>query len=166
MSESLVEICRLKKGDSLSDLISLSKDFFYEYESHHEEFFRIDNLSDNDIIDYLNRFIDVEDRRAFVAVLEGKIVGYITIYINSQPSFWKMKKVGNISGLMVHKDYRRKGIASQLLTKAIDFFKEKEVKYYTVFTSVNNNPGIEFYKKNGMEPLYTTMVGKVLFVDA
>ena len=46
------------------------------------------------------------------------------------------------------------------MSKAVDFFKEKKVKYYAVFTSVNNNAGIGFYKQNGMEPLYTTMVGE------
>lgn len=102
----------------------MSKDFFHEYKSYHEEFFKIDNLSDDDITDYFNRFIDVEDRRAFVAILDGKIVGYITVYIKSQPSFWKIKKVGEISGLMVHNDYRRKGIARQLLNKAVDFFAQ------------------------------------------
>jgi len=53
MPERLVNICRLKKDDDVTELISLSKDFFCEYESHHEEFFRIDNLSDKDIINYL-----------------------------------------------------------------------------------------------------------------
>ena len=162
MPESTVEICSLEKDDNLAELISLSKDFFREYESNHKEFFLIDNLNDKDIIDYFNRFIDIEERKAFIAIAAGKVVGYITVYVRDQPSFWQVKRVGDISGLMVHKDYRHKGIASQLMSNAIDFFMEKEVKYYTVFTSVNNIAGIGFYKQNGMEPLYTTMVGEIV----
>jgi len=156
-----VTIRSLSKDDDLSGLVALSKQFFHEYEQHHEEFFKIDNLKDEDIINYFMRFIDTEDRKAFIALINGMIVGYITVYIKDQPSFWVEKRVGDISGLMVDKGYRRIGVASQLFAKAGDFFKEKNIKYYTVFTAVNNSAGIEFYKSKGMKPLYTTLIGRV-----
>lgn len=160
MSKNIV-IYDLKKDDDISGLVSLSKDFFLEYQSHHKEFFLIDDLKDSDIIKYFNGFIDVEERKVFIAVLSGRVIGYIAVYVKAQPSFWEIKKVGDISGLMVHKDYRRKGIASKLLGKAIDFFKEKGVKYYSVFTAVNNHLAIEFYKQSGMEPLHIRMLGEI-----
>ena len=35
------------------------------------------------------------------------------------------------------------------------------IKYYEVFTSINNNDGISLYKKCGFNELYTTLYGEV-----
>jgi len=40
----MIEIRPLNKDDKLDDLISLPKEFFAEYEAHHEDFFAIDRL--------------------------------------------------------------------------------------------------------------------------
>ncbi|MCJ7700586.1 MAG: hypothetical protein MUO62_03300 [Anaerolineales bacterium] len=47
-----IEIRSLKKEDPFEDLISLSQDFFQGYEAYHQEFFKIDRLTDEDIRAY------------------------------------------------------------------------------------------------------------------
>ncbi len=158
----MTEIRSLSKEDGYDVLISLSHLFFEEYQSHHEDFFKIDNLTDDDIISYFNRFRDIENADIIIALDDDQIVGYITIYVKTQETYWKVKRVGAISGLMVHPAYRRKGIATQLLIKALEFFQHASVKYFTVFTAVNNRGAIAFYEKNGLIPLYTTMIGETV----
>jgi len=158
----MTEIRSLRKDDKLNDLISLSREFFEEYESHHENFFKIDRLSDSDIVDYFSQWIDDEDGETFIALTGGRIVGYITVYVRTQPIYWKIKKVGDISGLMVQKAYRRRGIAGQLLAKARAFFEKKAVRYFTVYTAIGNRGALEFYERSGLLPLYTTMMGVVM----
>ena len=155
----MIHIRVLRREDDFGDLIALSKDFFQEYEAHHQDFFKIDHLSDQDIVDYFSRWIEDPNGVAFIALAENHIVGYITVYVRNQPPYWQIKQVGDISGLMVHKDYRRRGIASQLLAQARVFFAERGVKYFVVYTAVENKGAIEFYKRSGLEPLYTTMTG-------
>lgn len=157
----MTEIRSLRKDDKLNDLISLSREFFEEYESHHENFFKIDRLSDSDIVDYFSQWIDDKDGETFIALTGGRIVGYITVYVRTQPGYWKIKKVGDISGLMVQKAYRRRGIAGQLLAKARAFFEKKAVRYFTVYTAIGNRGALEFYERSGLLPLYTTMMGAV-----
>ena len=152
----------MRKDDKLNDLISLSREFFEEYESHHENFFKIDRLSDSDIVDYFSQWIDDEDGETFIALTGGRIVGYITVYVRTQPIYWKIKKVGDISGLMVQKAYRRRGIAGHLLAKARAFFEKKAVRYFTVYTAIGNRGALEFYERSGLLPLYTTMMGVVM----
>jgi hypothetical protein len=41
-----------------------------------------------------------------------------------------------------------------------DFFATQGLQYYTVFTAVENRAALEFYVRNGLAPLYTTMIGK------
>jgi ribosomal protein S18 acetylase RimI-like enzyme len=156
-----IEIRALQPDNGFDDLIALSREFFGEYESHHPDFFMIDKLSDDDIVAYFSRWLDNEDERAFVALTEGRIVGYITVYVYRRPGYWQIKEVGEISGLMVHKAYRRQGIARHLLTQARAFLGERGVRYFTVYTSVENRGGLAFYGRSGLQPLYTTMLGNV-----
>jgi ribosomal protein S18 acetylase RimI-like enzyme len=155
----MIKIRPLQKEDSFENLISLSKDFFEEYESFHEDFFKIDRLRDRDIVDYFSGFIDHADGKTYIAIDDEKIIGYITVYVKSQPGYWKIKKVGDISGLMVRKEYRRRGIGQRLLSEAASFFKSKGVKYFTLFTSSENHTALKFYEKCGLTTLYTTMLG-------
>ncbi len=157
----MIEIRALKNDDNLNDLIPLSKEFFLEYEANHSYFFKTDRINKTNIVSYFSNFIDNENRKAFIAIDNNMIIGYISVLIQNQSSYWAVKKIGHISGFMVNKNYRRKGIGIKLLDNAIDYFGEKSVRNYTVYTSVNNIGAIEFYKRKGMEPLYTTLLGKI-----
>jgi ribosomal protein S18 acetylase RimI-like enzyme len=119
----VIEIRSLNKDDNLDGLISLSREFFREYETHHKYFFRIDNLSDENVVGYFSSFCGSESRKAFIAIDGKQIVGYITVYVKDQADYWQIKKVGDISGLMVQREYRHRGIASRLLAKAKEFFE-------------------------------------------
>ncbi len=155
----MIHIRALGQEDDFHDLIALSRDFFQEYEAYHEEFFKIELLDDEHIVDYFSRWLNDENGNTFIALAENRIVGYVTVYVREQATFWKVKKVGDISGLMVHKDYRRRGIASQLLARARAFFAEHGVKYFTLFTATENKAAIGFYERNGLVSLHTTLIG-------
>ncbi len=155
----MIHIRALQPEDDFHDLIALSRDFFEEYEAYHEDFFRIEQLDDSNITDYFSHWLKDENGKAFIALEGNQIVGYITVYVREQAPFWKVKKVGDISGLMVHKDYRRRGIASQLLAHARAFFAQHGVRYFTLFTAMENQAGIAFYEREGLVHLHTTMLG-------
>jgi ribosomal protein S18 acetylase RimI-like enzyme len=156
----MIEIRALNQNEDFTDLVTLSRHFFEEYESHHADFFKIDNLRDEDVIHYLAAFCGHASRKAYIAVDGKRIVGYITAYVKDQADYWRYKRVGEVSGLMVQKEYRHQGIARRLLAKAKAFFLSKDLKYYTVYTTVANQAGLDFYQKNGLTPLYTTLLGE------
>lgn len=156
----MTEIRKLQAKDNLSDLVALSRAFFAEYEAHHDAFFGIDELRDADITGYFSHSLDTDDGATFIAMLDGSIVGYITVFVRGQAGFYKVKQVGAISGLMVHQGHRRKGIGSRLLAKATAFFQEKGVTYFTVYTAAANRAAVQFYERNDMTPLHVTMIGK------
>jgi len=158
--EEIILIKELDSNDNLMELLDLSKDFFYEYENNHE-LFKIDVINELDIRNYFNNFIGNDRKIAYIAINEKKIVGYITLYYKDQPSYWTVKEIGEISGLMVNKNFRQNGIAGMLIIKAIEYFKQKGIEYYTVFTSVNNTKGISLYEKYGLKPLQTVLFGKI-----
>jgi ribosomal protein S18 acetylase RimI-like enzyme len=157
----MVEIRPLTKDDEFDDLVSLSRAFFAEYEAHHQHFFALDLLRDRDILDYFSGLLDDESGEVLIALHAGRVVGYITLRVQQQPGYWHVKRVGHISGLMVHEAFRRQGIARRLLDRANAFFARNGVQYYTVYTATANQGGLQFYERCGLQPLYTTLLGKV-----
>ena len=143
------------------DIYELSNDFFNEYSNYNIALFGIDTIEEMDIKNYFQTFVNNDNKKAFVAIFNNKIIGYITFYIKTQPNFWIVKKIGDISGLMVNKNYRNKGIGTKLIKVAIEYFRNNGIKYYEVFTSINNKDGISLYKKCGFFELYTTLYGEV-----
>jgi ribosomal protein S18 acetylase RimI-like enzyme len=153
-----VQIRRLEDAEVPGGLLELSRAFFQEYEGHHEVF-SLGELGDEDIISYFSRFVAGEDHAAYIAVRGGDIVGYITVRIQDQPGYWKTRRLGHISGLMVRRDRRREGIGTRLLEEARAFFRTQAVKHYTVYTAVGNQAGAEFYRRHGRETLHTHVIG-------
>lgn len=153
-------IRRLRADDDLGALLGLCKEFFAEYEQHHEEFFDTDNLSNDDISGRFIASIDSDTSPTFVAVADDTIVGYVLLAIRDQPRFYKVKRVGAISALMVAKDYRRQGIGTRLLAEASEFFRQAGVQYYTFYTSVANEGALKLYKQCGIEPLQIVFLGR------
>ena len=157
----MIEIRTLKKEAPWEDLIALSRAFFSEYQSHHPDFFKIGQLHDQAIVEYFSHWLDNEEGETFIALLDGQIVGYLTAYLQTQADYWRIKRVGHISGLMIHPACRRQGIASRLLEQACLFFQAHHVSYFTVFTAVNNHQAVEFYRRSGLEPLTATYLGEI-----
>ncbi|MBU0984256.1 MAG: GNAT family N-acetyltransferase [candidate division Zixibacteria bacterium] len=152
-------IRELRPDDDLAAVLQLCKDFFAEYESHHEEFFDTDSLTDADISGRFQESLTSEKSATIVAVVEDKIVGYVSLAIREQPRFYKIKTVGTISALMVAPELRRRGIGTQLLIEAGNYFGDRGVKYFTFCTSVANTGAIKLYERLGMIPLHTVFLG-------
>jgi len=127
-----------RKGDDLRDLAALSRQSFRDYQAHHRELFAISTLRDSDIARYFSRFTNTDDSAAFVALAGNRMVGYVTVSIKSQPAFYRVRKVGAVSGLMVDKGHRRRGVAGRLLAEAKAFLLKRGIKYATVYTATAN----------------------------
>jgi ribosomal protein S18 acetylase RimI-like enzyme len=157
----MMRLRQLTPDDNLDDLIAISWDFFDEYSVHHKAFFQIDELTPQHIRDYFSRSVATDNGATFIATAQGRIVGYITVFVRTQEDFWKVKGVGSISGLMVSGDYRRRGIATGLLAKAVAYLRRRGIKYFTTYTAVANQAAVEFFERSGMMPLHTTFIGEI-----
>jgi len=154
-----ITIRRLTPDDDLADLLALTRAFFHEYAAHHAAFFAVATVRDEDIVGRFERTARGDGGITIVALDDGRMVGYATVFALQQPPFYQVGTVGTISGLMVHRDYRRRGIATQLIRAAKAFFRESGVRYCTVYTAVANEAAIRLYKREGLVPLQTVMLG-------
>jgi ribosomal protein S18 acetylase RimI-like enzyme len=156
----MIKIRALQQNDDFTDLITLSRHFFEEYDAHHADFFKIAKLKDEDVIRYFTSFCGHVSRKAYIAMDSKRIVGYITAYVKDRADYWWFKRVGEISGFMVQQEYRHQGIGQRLLAEVQAFFAAENLKYYMAYTAVANQAGLDFYQKNGLISLYTTLLGK------
>jgi ribosomal protein S18 acetylase RimI-like enzyme len=156
----VISIRQLRPEDDLAPVLDLCREFFAEYEGYHEEFFDTDDLRDDDISGRFLESLESDDGATIIALLDGVVVGYALISVRAQPDFYRIKKVGAISGLMVSKKQRRAGIGSRLLAEARTYFRKRGIKYFTLYTAVANRAALEFYRRNNLAELHTSFIGE------
>jgi len=97
------------------------------------------------ISDVMNRPTELEDVRkldfdaTFFAEVDGQAVGLVEIKIHEDEA--------RIRNLVVLRNFRRRGIGTKLLEKAIEFIKSRRIRRIRVKTSTRN--ASRFYRKNG-----------------
>ena len=91
----------------------------------------------------LLRFFGKEPVKLLVAETDGRIVG--TTIISPQ------EKSGFISSVMVHPDYRRKGIATKLMARALGYIRRKKKVRAVLNVDSTNASAISVYVKLGFK---------------
>ena len=92
-----------------------------------------------------------ENRFFIVAEIDGKVVGYKEFFIKEQDKFFKIKKYGYLDSTVVHKNYRKKGIAKQLTQKALKILKKRRIKYIKSNVYLKNKVALKSWKKLGFK---------------
>jgi len=85
------------------------------------------------------------NKLAIYAVAEtgGKIIGYAGI--------WVISGEGHVTNIAVHPDFRRKGIAGDLITTLIEMSRMFGACEYTLEVSSSNDDAISLYKSLGFK---------------
>ena len=60
----------------------------------------------------------------------------------------KEESIGHLSGVYIHKEYRRNGIAQELLKLAINYAKKKNIENIFLDTYARLASAVKFYEKN------------------
>ena len=110
------------------------------YPNKDEEFY---NLTKNYLNDHLNKDIFM-----FVEILESKIVATCGLQIiNYLPQCRENSTKGYLCNVFTLKEYRRRGIQTNLLKNCIDFARKKDVCIISL--SSDNEEARSIYKKQG-----------------
>lgn len=84
-------------------------------------------------------------KQVFVAEDNDKIIGFMGV---SRSPMSKVKHIANFA-IGVLSDYRKQGVASNLLAYAENWLKEKGVQRIEMTVIAENKPAIACYEKNG-----------------
>jgi ribosomal-protein-alanine N-acetyltransferase len=74
---------------------------------------------------------------------EGTLLGYIDFYIIAGEA--------HMLNLAIHPAWRKKGLATQLLTHSFDYLKHQNVMQFFLDVREGNRDAIELYKKFGFD---------------
>ena len=112
-------------------------------------------LPENYTYFFFNSILQNYPKTFLVAEIDGDIAGYIMCRVErgfSKLSKLNLARLGHVISIAVLPEYRRKGIAKALLTRAMKVLKEEydcEEVYLEV--RVSNQPAITLYRKLGFE---------------
>jgi ribosomal protein S18 acetylase RimI-like enzyme len=111
-------------------------------------------IKDNIRKSFLLNNIDKPDNLFLLAESERKSIGIVHCYIQETKNhpIKKDKKVAVLSDLYVEENYRNKGIAQQLINKALETIKENWLVKDVVLKVFNENQeAIKIYEKSGFQ---------------
>ena len=98
---------------------------------------------------FLAGVIDARDSCVFVAEEEGEITGYV--YVALEPLSWKELRgpAGFIHDLAVREESRGGGTATQLLTAATDWLRERGAPRVVLWTAAANEGAQRLFRRTG-----------------
>jgi len=105
------------------------------------------NLTVENFASHQNKFKDNENYKAFVAVLNGEVVGFV--YIMQYTPWGACGDQIWIQGIAVQSDIQGNGIGSKLLDFIEKYGNNKGVSYITLNTGFQRTAAHAFYERNG-----------------
>ena len=90
----------------------------------------------------------MEDSSRFLAIHQGEIVSSLFVTVMPIRFDNRIITAGVIDSVMTHPDHRRKGLARELLTKAVAFMKNKRIDIAMLYTASESIP-YHFYSSEG-----------------
>ena len=123
---------------------------FGKLTKHNKEQFRVLNYLTLPVVyseDFYDRLTNYS-RYSNLAYIKDVLVGAISCRYEENEEFKGMKNV-YVMTITILKPYRRYGIGTQLLEKAIEECKRDDVKQIYLHVHSGNQSAIEFYTKNG-----------------
>jgi GNAT superfamily N-acetyltransferase len=92
---------------------------------------------------------------------DGQILGMVSLLYSISTALGG--KVAILEDMIIHKNYRQKGLGKELLGEAIRFSKERNCLRLTLLTDFNNDAAINFYRHFGFKK--SDMIPMRLVID-
>lgn len=151
----MIRKATLDDFEALKELKILSK----EAELQYSETLKPIEETKERYLSYMRRDLTFEHRAIFIAEEKGGIIGSCLVKHFKPLLISKYQKKGYISNVYVLEDYRRKGIAQKLISRAEEWLKENGVHHLALEIHIDNLPAINLYHKNGFKD-YTVKMNK------
>ena len=142
---------RKARGKDINEFIDLRKKTFREF-----KFKKIKNEEKNIKKEFSN-FLESSKKLFLVVNEKDKIIGYLIATFLS--NVWQ--KSVYLDDIFVEKGFRRKMIASNLMSELIKNAKQRKIKKIKLGVDVKNKKAILFYKRFGFNIKYHEMEKKL-----
>jgi ribosomal protein S18 acetylase RimI-like enzyme len=100
--------------------------------------------------------IHIRQNMIKVAVLNGRIIGYILLSFGMSP-FETLYKCGNILDIYIEKAHRRKGFGTILLHDGMDYLKSLGYQMVALNVLTENVQALRLYEREGFDKVFFTL---------
>ncbi|MEK7192279.1 MAG: GNAT family N-acetyltransferase [Patescibacteria group bacterium] len=138
---------RITKKQDLAAILEMARamvDYHHELDPYYKPSSALADLES-----HAEEWLEDPNMILIVAENSGKIVGYFRCATEEAPFYSKAKKIGTVADVFVAREYRRKGAASQMFEKALEWFKKKKVQNIELNVDFRNTGAIAVWKKMG-----------------
>lgn len=97
-------------------------------------------------------FLVAEDENTQAAGETAKLMGFIVATIEREIPIYRLKEYAFIHDLWVEAEYRRTGIARQLVIQTVERFQQMGVKQIRLDTAVPNETARKLFQSCGFRP--------------
>lgn len=134
---------RLAGINDIADICSLYNAFFIYNKEQQPQYYK--SATENG--SYPKNVIESNSEDIYIAEEDNVIIGLIHIAEEQTPPFdcFVQQKYAIIVDLFIDKDFRKKGIGSQLLESAKQWAKLRNLNYIELNVLAENENGIQFY---------------------
>jgi ribosomal protein S18 acetylase RimI-like enzyme len=110
---------------------------------------------------FLRHQLNADDQAVFVAEKDGAVVGYV--YAGVEPLSWKelRDRAGFVHDIVVVEDERRAGVASALMTAAIDWLAAQDVPRVILWTAHKNVGAQALFERLGFRRTMIEMTREI-----
>jgi ribosomal protein S18 acetylase RimI-like enzyme len=122
-----------------------------------EPMFKLVENAEEKFAEYLNMILTKDTFSVFVAEENSLIAGYVIASLSITPEVFVIRRRLYIQDMIVSPDYRRTGIANQLVDAILAFAKEQQVEKMDLLVAVKNDGANKFWKAMGFEPALNYM---------
>jgi ribosomal protein S18 acetylase RimI-like enzyme len=98
----------------------------------------------------LLQHLDDQYTRAFIAEVDGKVIGFILgMVVDLLPDIFAQEPGGFLADIYVETAYRRHGIGRQLVESLMSWFQEQGVTHFDFHVAAHNPEAIAFWHSIG-----------------
>lgn len=117
-----------------------------------------DELNKKELIDYRKNKLKEDNSVTVVSENEEALTGFATISTKDRSEIFSRGKYAKVNEIFVKENFRRKGIASDLLNRLFELAKKLNCEQVELNVNVENEPGMRLYENKGFESEKIKMV--------
>jgi ribosomal protein S18 acetylase RimI-like enzyme len=110
---------------------------------------------------WLRRTVDNPDGAFFVAEQAGRVVGFVLGQVQDEYEMYRTRRYGMIHELWVEPEWRRQGVARQLMQAALDLFRQAGVHQARLDSATANSAAQRLFAACGFRPSMTEMLAEL-----
>jgi GNAT superfamily N-acetyltransferase len=110
---------------------------------------------------YFKSRITGNDACSLVALLEGRVIGYLVGGITKPEDYRKVPKTAEIGNMFVLEEFRSTGTGTKLYEEFRKWCKERGVGLVKVEAHAKNSRAVDFYRKMGLKDYTLILEGRI-----